>query len=89
MNIGNIITVHVNEFFGLNKDLVRERKKICKKCPLYSIKLGQEVCNSSLYVNVNTNEVSTKNKPGFKNGCGCRLDAKLTLPDAICPLSKW
>ena len=89
MNIGNIITGHVNEFFGLNKDLVRERKKICKKCPLYSIKLGQEVCNSSLYVNVNTNEVSTKNKPGFKNGCGCRLDATLTLPDAICPLSKW
>ena len=30
MNIGNIITGHVNEFFGLNKDLVRERKKICK-----------------------------------------------------------
>lgn len=89
MNIGNIITGHVNEFFGLNKNLVLARKKICKKCPLYAIKLGQEVCNSSLYINVNTNEVSTKKKPGFKNGCGCRLDAKLTLPGAVCPLSKW
>lgn len=30
MNIGNIITGHVNEFFGLNKDISEERMKICK-----------------------------------------------------------
>lgn len=89
MNIGNIITGHVNEFFGLNKDLVTERMKVCKKCPLYAIKLGNEVCNSSLYLNPKTGEISDKKKIGFKNGCGCRLKAKLTLAGESCPLLKW
>lgn len=89
MNIGNIISGHLNEFFGLNKDLVLERKKICKKCPLYTIKLGFEVCNSSLYLNTETGEISTKKKNGFKKGCGCRLNAKLTIPTESCPLNKW
>ncbi len=89
MNIGNIIKGHVNEFFGLNKDLVQERMKICRRCPLYAKKLGIAVCNSSLYLNPETGEVSSTQKDGFKRGCGCNLSAKLTIPDETCPLDKW
>lgn len=65
MNIGNIIEGHVNEFFGLNKDISEERTKVCKQCPLYTIKLGTAVCNSSLYLNTKTGDVSTEPKDGY------------------------
>lgn len=89
MNIGQIVKGHVNEFFGLNKNISEERVKICKKCPLYAIKMGTSVCNSSLWVNPKTGEISKEAKEGFKNGCGCRIYAKTTLLNASCPLNKW
>lgn len=89
MEIGNIIEGHINEFFGLNTDIKSERLKICKKCPLYSIKLGQEICNNNLYLNKDTGDISIEPKIGYKRGCGCRLQAKLTILDASCPLGKW
>jgi hypothetical protein len=60
MNIGNIVKGHVNEFFGLNKDISEERLKICHKCPLCVRRLGREVCNSGLFYNPETGEVSTE-----------------------------
>lgn len=89
MEIGQIVKGHANELLGLNKDLVSERMKICKKCPLFAIKFGQEVCNNKLYLNIKTGEISTKEKEGFKRGCGCRLRAKTTLAKAKCPFGKW
>lgn len=89
MNIGNIISGHVNEFFGLNKDIMKERLKICKKCPLYSKKFGTEICNSSLYIDPKTGELSLEYKDGYKRGCGCRIKAKLTILDEKCPIDKW
>lgn len=88
MNIGNIVTGHLNEVLGLNKDLVTERIKICKICPLFSQKFGG-VCNSRLWLNVETGDVSLEAKPGYKRGCGCRLNAKLTLSNEKCPVGKW
>ena len=35
------------------------------------------------------NEVSNKQKVGFKNGCGCRLKAKTSVINAECPVGKW
>ena len=28
-------------------------------------------------------------RAGYKNGCGCRLSAKTSLTNAICPVGKW
>ncbi len=89
MNIGNIITGHVNQFFGLNKDLLESRMKICKKCPLYTKKYGKEICNSSLYLNPETGDLSLYKQDGYKRGCGCFLKAKLTVLSEKCPLDKW
>lgn len=89
MNVGNIINGHLNEFFGLNKDLYIERIKICKKCPLYATKPYGDICNNFLYLNPETNEISKQKKEGFIRGCGCRLNAKLTIPNESCPLKKW
>lgn len=88
MEIGNIIQGHINEVLGLNKDIQTERLKICQMCPLFLNKLGG-ICNSKLWLNPNTNQISTKQKDGFKRGCGCRLQAKTSLPNAKCPLGKW
>lgn len=89
MQIGQIIKGTANEFFGLNKDMAEERIKICKRCPLYTVILGQEICNNKLYLNTETGDISLTEKDGYKRGCGCRLRAKTTLNDAECPLGKW
>ena len=88
MEIGNIVKGHLNEVLGLSKDLKKERLKICYMCPLYSNKFGG-LCNNKLYLNVLTGDVSTSAKEGYKPGCGCRLQAKTTLPAAKCPVGKW
>lgn len=88
MEIGNIIQGHWNELTGKNTDISSNRLKICYACPIYSSKLGG-VCNSKLWLNVNTGDVSTEPKKGYKNGCNCRLQAKTRIPNAVCPLSKW
>lgn len=88
MEIGQIVKGHVNEVLGINKDISQQRLKICFACPLYSQKLGG-TCNSKLWLNPNTGDVSTSEKDGYKNGCGCRLLAKTKLVNARCPLKKW
>lgn len=88
MEIGNIVNGHVNELLGLNKDISEERIKICYKCPLFSPKYGG-LCNSKLYIDPTTNEISTKPKDGYVRGCGCRLQAKTSLLNAKCIIDKW
>lgn len=90
MGIGAILNGHTNELFGLNKNISEVRMKICKKCPLFkqSVVLG-EICNSKLWYNKKTGDISMKQKDGYINGCGCRLRAKTTLANAVCPVGKW
>lgn len=88
MEIKNIIKGHTNELFGINKNLSEQRLNICKKCPIYSHEFGG-LCNSKLYFDPETNEVSTNRKFGFIKGCGCRLKAKTTVASAHCPADKW
>ena len=57
MEVGNIIKGHVNELLGLNKDISKERLKICKQCPLYLEDYGGQ-CNPRLYLNPETGEVT-------------------------------
>lgn len=88
MNIFDIANGHVKEILNLNQDLSQNRLKICYSCPLYTTKLGG-MCNNKLWLNVNTGDVSMKNKQGYKRGCGCRLLSKTRLPNAVCPVGKW
>lgn len=88
MEVGNIVSGHINELLGLNKNLSEERMKICLKCPIFSQKLGG-ICNNKLWINPKTDDVSLIKKPGYVQGCGCRLQAKTTLNNEHCPVNKW
>ena len=48
-----------------------------------------ECCNSHLYLNTETDETSPYNLEGYKNGCGCVLNSKTRVPEAMCPVKKW
>lgn len=88
MEIAPIIKGHLNEIFGLGKTLKEARLQICYSCPLYSDKLGG-ICNSKIWLNPNTGDISMNEKQGYIKGCGCRLLSKTTLPNAKCPANKW
>ena len=88
MEVKNIIQGHINEVFNINEDISKNRLKICYRCPLYSNKLGG-ICNSRLWLNRNTGDVSVIMKSGYIKGCGCRLRSKTRLPNAKCPVDKW
>lgn len=88
MEIGNIVKGHINEALQLNKDISAGRLQICYNCPLYSTKFGG-LCNNRLWLNVETGDVSMVKKAGYQSGCGCRLKAKTSLPNAVCPVGKW
>lgn len=84
----NIVKGHVRELLGLDQDISQQRMKICLKCPLYKNNLGGQ-CNSALYLNPETGDVSNVKKDGYFKGCGCRLNAKTRLAGAHCPALKW
>ena len=88
MEVKSIIHGHINEVFNINEDISKNRLKICYRCPLHSSKLGG-ICNNRLWLNPNTGDVSAIQKPGYINGCACRLQAKTRLPNAKCPVNKW
>jgi hypothetical protein len=63
------------------------RLKICQNCGIYdSI---NKVCNGSLYVNPETNDVSVKPKQGYFKGCSCYIPRKVLKEAAKCPAGKW
>lgn len=86
--ISDIVKGHVNEALGLNKDFAQARQEICKQCPIYSSRMGG-LCNDKLWLDPETGDVSLKHKDGYVRGCGCRIPAKTTLPNAKCVAGKW
>ena len=68
----------------LNTD---ERMEICKKCPIF--KPSNKTCNSNLYLNPDTDEVSTTAKIGYIRGCGCNLSFKTRNRNNHCIAGKW
>ena len=64
----------------------KERLEICKKCPIFSTS-GR--CNSNLWINPNTNEVSTYAKIGYIRGCNCFIEVKAKNPHNHCIAGKW
>lgn len=88
MNVVDIVTGHTKELLNLGEDLSKNRLRICYGCPLYSNKLGG-ICNSRLWLNINTGDVSTTAKPGYERGCGCKLSYKVKNVSSKCPVGKW
>ena len=79
-----------NYALGREQELSESRMKICRKCPLYTIKSSiGAVCDSKKYYNPKTGETSNFPESGFINGCGCKLEAKSRVSNAKCPLKKW
>ena len=88
MNVGHIVTGHLNEVLNLKQDISKKRLEICKTCPLFTPKLGG-TCNRRLWYNAQTGDVSTVKLDGYVRGCGCRLRAKTTMSRESCPAGKW
>lgn len=87
---GHIVEGFFNNLINKNESLFEERISTCRECKLIiQDDIFGEVCNPSLYLNVNTNQISSKPKIGFKNGCGCVLRAKARVLAEECPLGKW
>lgn len=89
--VKNIIQGHINEFLGNNKAISVPRRQVCLKCPLYHINdfWGWAECNSNKYLDPKTGDCSDTPKPGYYKGCGCRIEAKITVPGEKCPAGKW
>lgn len=90
MSIGQIVEGTYNNLTNKEEDLYKDRIAVCKECKLYrEDKVFGAVCNSRLYLNPATNEVSGVRAEGFKRGCGCVLGSKCRVKTAKCPLEKW
>lgn len=90
MSISSIVTGTIKNLLNKDEELFLQRIAICKKCKLHKIdRIFGEVCNSTLYLNPTTNEMSPIPKPGFYHGCGCVLGSKCRVLDEQCPLGKW
>lgn len=66
---------------------INDRMRICNECPIYSPSNGR--CNSRLWINPETDEVSTKPKAGFIRGCNCVVRVKMKNLNAHCVAGKW
>ena len=68
-------------------EYVTNRTIICRKCPICDNE--REICNAHLYLNPDTNDVSTESKEGYIKGCGCHLKWKIANIKSKCPAGKW
>lgn len=89
-NINQIVKGTINNILSKEENLYKKRITICKKCKLLTqTKIFGEVCNSKIYLNPNTDEISSEPKLGFKRGCGCVIGSKTRVRESHCPLGKW
>ena len=63
------------------------RFKICEQCGIYD--RDRKICNGSLYINPETNDVSLMQKVGYIRGCNCYIPRKVLNTAAKCPAGKW
>jgi hypothetical protein len=48
------------------------------------------ICNNKKWMSLDDlHSVSDVPRPGYKKGCGCRLNAKTRLGHRHCPFNKW
>lgn len=66
---------------------IEERRKICEECPIFAPARG--ICNPKLWLNPDTNDVSTNPKSGYIRGCGCAVYIKMRNMGNHCIAGKW
>lgn len=66
---------------------IEKRKEICETCPIF--KPSNKTCNPNLWINPDTDEVSTYSKTGFIRGCGCAVMIKMRNVSNHCIAGKW
>jgi hypothetical protein len=89
MSIGEVIEGTYKNIMNRDEELYLQRIAICHKCKLLKKdKIFGEICNSTIYLNPTTNELSPIPKPGFQHGCGCVINSKTRILDTECPLKK-
>ena len=71
----------------MHTSTIDERREICEKCPIYSP--ARAICNPNLWLNPDTNDVSSKAKPGYIRGCGCAVKIKMRNLSNHCIAGKW
>ena len=71
----------------MNVQNIEERQKICNRCPIYNP--TNQTCNSKLWINPDTDEISTSPKSGYIRGCGCHLSVKIRNANNHCIADKW
>ena len=71
----------------MKESIIKEREQICKSCPIFSP--DRQICNPKLWINPDTNEVSTYSKSGYIRGCGCIVLRKLRNLSNHCVAGKW
>ena len=64
---------------------INERLSICNKCPIYS----NGKCSSKLWINPDTDDVSTNARIGYIRGCGCVIKVKVRNQHNHCIAGKW
>ena len=70
----------------MKESSIEERLAICKECPIFTVD-GR--CNSKLWLNPDTNEVSTYARIGYTRGCNCLVKVKARNPYNHCIVGKW
>ena len=72
-----------DKYKNRNTEWYKERKKICKECPLNSKNL-KENKNFRYYI------LSFLNfRNSFCTYCGCEINAKISVEEENCPTDKW
>ncbi len=86
----NIVTGTINNLLNREEELFNERIKICRQCKLLrKDSFFGEICNSRLWLNPTTNEISYIPTEGYTKGCGCILSSKTRVKQEVCPARKW
>ena len=71
----------------MNVQNIEKRKRICQECPIYSP--ARAICNPKLWLNPDTNDVTTGPKAGYIRGCGCHVLIKMRNLSNHCIAGKW
>lgn len=71
----------------MNVQNIEERRKICYACPIFAPARG--ICNPKLWINPETDEVSTSPKAGYIRGCNCAVLIKMRNLSNHCIAGKW
>lgn len=66
---------------------INERLAICKRCPIFNP--NTERCNSKLWINPDTDDISTYPKSGYIRGCNCIVTIKAKNMNNHCIAGKW